>query len=102
MTNHPGRRPGSAQQRMTPEQLRDLIKRAGITQARAADLAGVSTRAVEQYLAPEGTPAHRRIPLSVSGLLCLSLILLGGPAGLLAPWLHPDLRELVGEPSTAG
>ena len=94
MSNHPGRKPGSAQQRMTPEQLRDLIQRAGITQARAAELAGVAERTMRQYLAGD-----RAMPLSASGLLCLSLIMLGGPAGLLSPWLHPDLRDRLAQPA---
>lgn len=84
MTNHPGREPGSVQQRMTPEQLRDLIARAGITQARAAELAGVKERTMRQYLAGD-----RTMPLSASGLLCLSCIWLGFPVGILAPWLPP-------------
>lgn len=82
MTNHPGRKPGSAPLRMTPQQLRDLRARAGLTQQRAADLAGVALRTMQQYEAGD-----RQMPLSASGLLCLSCILLGSPAGLLAPWL---------------
>jgi hypothetical protein len=88
MPNHPGRAPGSAQRRMTPAELRDVIARAGITQARAAELAGVAERTMRQYLAGD-----RAIPLSASGLLCLSCILLGGPAGLLAPWLPAPVAQ---------
>jgi len=91
MSNHPGRKPGSAQLRMTPEQLRDLIERAGITQARAAELAGVKERTLRQYLAGD-----RAMPLSASGLLCLSLILLGAPAGMLAPWLTEEVATALG------
>jgi transcriptional regulator with XRE-family HTH domain len=91
MTNHPGRKPGSAQQRMTPAQLRDIIERGGITQARAAELAGVAPRTMRQYLAGD-----RAIPLSVSGMLCVCLILLGAPAVLLRPWLPLEVRNLVG------
>ena len=86
MTNHPGRKPGSALPRMTPHQLRDLLARANMTQAQAASFAGVETRTMERYLAGD-----RAIPLSVSGLLCLSLVILGAPVGLFAPWLHADL-----------
>ena len=86
MTNHPGRKPGSAQRRMTPDQLRDLIARAGITQERAAALAGVEQRTLERYLA-----GSRAMPLSASGLLCLSCIMLGSPSGLLAPWLPVEV-----------
>ena len=88
MTNHPGRAPGSAQQRMTPDQLRDLIQRAGITQARAAELAGVQLRTMQQYLAGD-----RAMPLSASGLLCMSCVALGAPVGMLAPWMHPDVAQ---------
>ena len=90
MPNHPGRQPGPAQQRMTPEVLRDIIQRAGITQSRAAELAGVQPRTMRQYLAGD-----RTMPLSASGLLCLSLIALGGPAGLLSPWLPPDVAKAI-------
>ena len=91
MPNHPGRKPGSAQLRMTPAQLRDLIERAGITQARAAELAGVKERTLRQYLAGD-----RAMPLSASGLLCLSLILLGAPSGLMAPWLPAEVAAALG------
>lgn len=90
MTNHPGRKPGSAQQRMTPAQLRDLLARTGLTQQRAADLAGVKLRTMQQYLAED-----RAMPLSASGLLCLSCIMLGTPAGLLLPWLPPAVATSI-------
>lgn len=92
MTNHPGRKPGSAQRRMTPEALRDLIARAGITQARAAELAGVKLRTMQQYLAGD-----RAMPASASGLLCMSCIAIGGPAGLLAPYLPAETRAALGQ-----
>lgn len=98
MTNHPGRKPGSAIRRMTSAQLRDLLARSQITQARAASLAGVSDRTLRQYLEPEGATGHRAMPASASGLLCMSLITLGAPAGLLAPWLHPDIAAKLGWP----
>ena len=94
MSNHPGRpKPGAAQpRRMTPQQLRDIIDRAGLTQQQAADLAGVALGTMKQYLA-----GLRAMPQSASGLLCLSLIVLGGPAGLLAPWLRADVARAAGE-----
>lgn len=94
MPNHPGRpKPGSAQPlRMTPQQLRDIIDRAGLTPQQAADLAGITVRTLDQYRAGE-----RQIPLSVSGLLCLSLSVLGGPVGLLAPWLRADVARAAGD-----
>lgn len=93
MTNHPGRKPGSAQLRMTPDQLRDLIARAGITQARAAELAGVQLRTMQQYLAGD-----RAMPLSASGLLCSSLVIMGAPADLLLPWLPPLVAQMIEAP----
>lgn len=90
MANHPGRkRADSSQSRMTPAELRLVIMRAGITQARAAALAGVAERSLRQYLAGD-----RAIPLSVSGLLSLSLLLLGAPAHQLAPYIHPDVAAM--------
>jgi hypothetical protein len=90
MRNHPGRDPGSVQLRMTPEHLRDLIGRAGLTQDRAAVLAGVKGRIMRQYLSGD-----RAIPLSASGLLCVSFIMLGAPVGLLSPWLPPETSALM-------
>jgi transcriptional regulator with XRE-family HTH domain len=75
---------------MTPHQLRDLIERAGITQAKAASLAGVQERTMRQYLAGD-----RAMPLSASGLLCLSCIMLGAPAGMLLPWLPADVAGAI-------
>lgn len=45
---------------------------------------------MRQYLAGD-----RAMPRSASGLLCVSCILLGAPAGLLAPWLPVDVVELM-------
>ena len=72
--------------RMTQRQLRDLIARSGITQQRAADLAGVALRTMQQYLADD-----RPMPLSASMSLCLSCIILGAPVSLLSPWLLADI-----------
>jgi transcriptional regulator with XRE-family HTH domain len=90
MTNHPGRTPGSVQQRMTPEALRDLIARAQLTQAKAAELSGVAERTMRQYLAGD-----RAMPLSASGLLCMSLIVMGAPEYLFAPYLPPSVAALI-------
>lgn len=75
---------------MTPGELADLIGRAGITQARAAELAGVKLRTMQQYLAGD-----RAMPLSASGLLAMSCICLGGPPGMLAPYLPAEVAEEV-------
>ncbi len=90
MTNHPGREPGSVQLRMTPKQLRDLIESTGLTQARAAILAGVKERTMRQYLSGD-----RAMPLSASGLLCVSCIMLGAPVGPLAPWIPHETAALI-------
>lgn len=88
MTNHPGRKPGPAW-RMAPAQLRALLADANLTQSRAAELVGVDVRTMERYLA-----GSRAIPPSVSGLLCLLLIVTGTPALPLVQWLHPDVAVL--------
>jgi transcriptional regulator with XRE-family HTH domain len=82
------------QRRMTPADLRAVIDSAGITQQRAADLAGVKLRTMQQYLAGD-----RAMPLSASGLLCSSLLILGAPADLLLPWMPP---AVAGERRAAG
>ena len=92
VTNHPGRKPGSAQQRMTPEQLRNLLARAGLTQERAAALAGVEQRTLERWLA-----GSRAMPLSASGLLCVSCIMLGAPVGILSPWLPAEVAAVINQ-----
>lgn len=56
------------------------------TQARAAELARVELRTMERYISGD-----RAMPLSVSSLLCLSLVVLGAPVALLAPWLRADV-----------
>lgn len=79
---------------MTPEVLRGCIARAGITQARAAELAGVQLRTMQQYLAGD-----RAMPLSASGLLCVSLVILGAPVGLLAPYMPADVAARMRAPN---
>lgn len=91
MTNHPGRSPRSTT-RMTPAQLADLLQRSGLTPERAAGLALVPPGTLQQYLDGE-----RPIPPSVAGLLCLSCITLGAPAGLLTPWLPAEVAEAVSQ-----
>lgn len=89
MSNHPGRKPGSAE-RMTPDELRALIEGAGITQARAAGLAGVSDRTMRQYLAGD-----RKIAISASSLLVVCLIMMGADPGPLMRYLPEDTRGLI-------
>lgn len=90
MPNHPGRKPGPAPLRMTPEQLRDLRARSLLTQQRAADWAGVALRTLQQYEAGD-----RAMPMSASGLLCLSCWVMGAPAGPLAPWLPTEVADII-------
>ena len=90
MTNHPGRKPGRAPARMTPDELRDLINRAGMTQARAAELAGVQLRTMQQYLAGD-----RAMPVSASAMLCVACIMLGAPATLLLRFIPGETAELI-------
>lgn len=71
---------------MTPDQLRDLIARAGMTQERAAALAGVEQRTLERWLA-----GSRAMPLSASGLLCVACVMLGAPVGIVSPWLPAEV-----------
>jgi len=84
-----------------PAELRALIQAAGITQARAADLARVSLRTVQQWLGG-GTPA----PPAAVELLCLALVAEGlrQPGPWLQPWVSPALRALAyrGSPPRAG
>lgn len=90
MTNHPNRGPrGPA--RLTPAELADLRARSGITQSRAAELSGAALRTYQQWEAGD-----RAMPLSASGLLCVSCIILGlMPVGFLAPWLPGEIFEIL-------
>lgn len=90
--NNYGREPGSAQLRMTPERLKNLIEYTGLSQRRAAALAGVQPRTLERWLA--GT---RAMPLSASGLLCASCVMLGAPAHLVLHWLPPEVADRLGK-----
>ena len=78
-----------------------MIEAAGITQARAADLARVSLRTVQQWLGG-GTPA----PPAAVELLCLAIVAEGlrPPGPWLVPWSSPALRALAyrGSPPGAG
>lgn len=98
MTNHPNRptRDGWDLHPISPDELRDLIAISGLTQARAAELAGVALRTMEQYLA-----GNRRMPLSASMLLLTQCVLRGMPAELVRPWLGAEMHELLTKPAEA-
>lgn len=83
MTNHPGRKPGSAP-RMTPHQLADLQQRSTLPDERMAELAGASVATWRQYLAGD-----RPMPYSAQAAMLLALVHLGMPAGLAEPYLTP-------------
>lgn len=57
----------------TPEQLRETIKRHGLTRADACKLVHVSLKAWHNWSAPETSQNHRSIPLPVWELLLLRL-----------------------------
>lgn len=74
---------------MSPDELRDLLARSGMTQQRAADLAGVQLRTMQQYIAGD-----RKMPVSASSLLCLGCIMLGAPIGMLERFLPAETAAL--------
>lgn len=57
----------------TPEQLRELIKKHGITRIEAAKLVHVSANAWHKWSATEGSINSRAMPLSAWELLLLKL-----------------------------
>jgi hypothetical protein len=57
----------------TPEQLRELIKKHGITRADAASMVHVSTNAWHKWSATKGSMNAREIPMSAWELLLLKL-----------------------------
>lgn len=57
----------------TPEQIRELIKRHGVTRGEAAALVHVSINAWHKWSASEGSGDHRAMPLVAWELLLLKL-----------------------------
>ena len=91
MTNHPGRKPGSAP-RMTPAQLADLQQRSTLPDERIAELAGASVATWRQYVSGD-----RPMPYSAQAAMLLALVHLGMPAALAEPYLTPaHARMLMG------
>lgn len=97
MTNHPGRAArGWDLHPISPEELRDLIEAAGITQAEAARRCHASERTMRQWLAGD-----RAMPLTASEGLALSLMWPGStrlvqPDLMLAErWLRPQFAGLI-------
>jgi len=56
---------------MTPEIIRETIKKAGLTRQQAADLLGVSKRAVDAWLTNQPAVNHRKMPQAAWELLLI-------------------------------
>ena len=48
-----------------PDYLRSLIDRAGLTQAKAAELVGVEARTMRRYLALQGSDSYKQAPYAI-------------------------------------
>jgi hypothetical protein len=57
----------------TPEELRELVKSAGLTRGEAAELVHVTKRAWDKWTTKEGSPDHRNMPLAAYELLLIKL-----------------------------
>ncbi|SET60949.1 hypothetical protein SAMN05216412_11022 [Nitrosospira multiformis] len=57
----------------TPDEIRNVLKKHEITRETAAGLVHVSLRAFHNWMAPEGSPHHRAMPLSAWELLLIKL-----------------------------
>ena len=98
MTNHPNRpvREGWDLRPISPEELRDLIESACITQAEAARRCHASDRTMRQWLAGD-----RTMPLAASETLALSLMWPGATRrvvpslSLVERWLRPQFAGLI-------
>ena len=76
--------------RMTSAELRAIIDSAGISTARAAEMAGVSEPAMASYLGDWLHPAAPTIRL-----LCTHLLALGLAVDLARPWVPDDLAAVL-------
>jgi DNA-binding XRE family transcriptional regulator len=73
--------------KITPNNLRELLAKAGVTQARAAHLCHSSTRSIEQWIAGD-----RAMPRSATAMLIWSLYFLGkATMEDVRPWLREDV-----------
>jgi hypothetical protein len=102
MANHPNRKaPGWLLTPVTPAELRALIEAAGITQSDAAARCHATEKTMRNWLAEPGTPAHRKMPLTASEVLALSLIWPGESRrvqptlALVERWLRPQFAGLI-------
>ena len=55
----------------TPDNVRQLLKQAGITGSKAASIVGVHGRTIRKWTAEEGSPNHRTIPYAAWRLLLI-------------------------------
>lgn len=56
-----------------PEEIRDMIKEAGLTRTDAANLLHMSRRKLSHWLAPANSTEYRAMPLSAYELLLIKL-----------------------------
>ncbi|KVA69025.1 hypothetical protein WI61_14920 [Burkholderia cepacia] len=57
----------------TPEQIRQIIQKHGVTRSEAAEMVHVSVNAWHKWSASEGSGDHRAMPLAAWELLLLKL-----------------------------
>jgi len=83
--------------RPTPEELRELLDQAAITQAKLAKLCHASLRTMQQWLAPSGCPSSRRIPRASSELMCIALVAHRyiSPGPWLDEFVRPEFRPVM-------
>jgi len=79
--------------RLTPEELRELLDQAAITQSRAAELCHASLRTMQQWLAPVGNS----IPRASSELLCMALVAHRyiAPGPWMDEFVRPEFRAVM-------
>lgn len=66
-------KPDSSRHNPDPRYLRGLLERAGISQRKAAELLGITDRAMRYYLSDEGSATFRPAPYPVQfALECLA------------------------------
>lgn len=66
-------KPDSSRHNPDPRYLRGLLERAGVSQRRAAELLGITDRAMRYYLSDEGSATFRPAPYPIQfALECLA------------------------------
>ncbi|MCF7947672.1 MAG: helix-turn-helix domain-containing protein [Spirochaetia bacterium] len=59
-------------EKVTPEEVKTLIKRHGLTGSQVANICGVNPRTVRSWQAPKESNSYRPIPLSAWKLLLIA------------------------------